>query len=221
MSFGDANTPPERPQQAQVEQIKDEAAEPLSAEAMALLAQAGKPDKVSVKDKTPLVQNQGQIESMDLPSGWVKVKQPDAATTIGSRSLLEWHPAGNPDARLSIFYRGLPVNGEAAASFRAVLSKAPHDLTKDEVAGLRGILRERADDKAFNLTSAKTMQLNGKTVLVIEGEYRGTGSKLKEILVDADGTGAAVQEIYYQSPSRSYDTYKAQVARSFDSIKWK
>ncbi len=221
MTFGDANTPPERPQQAQVEQVKDEATEPLSAEAMTLLAQGKRSDKVSVKDKSPEVKDQGQIENMVLPPGWVMKKEAAAATTIGSRSLIEYHPPDKPDVRLSVFYRGLPVNSEAAAAFRSVLSRPPHDLSPSEIAGLSGILRERADDKIFKLEQAKSIELNGKTVLVIEGEYLQTGNKLKEILVDADGTGAAVQEVYYQSPSQYYKDYEKQVAQSFDSIKWK
>jgi len=221
MSFGDANTPADRPQQAQIEQVKDEAAEPLSAEAITLLAQSSKADRVSVKDKPVEIKNQGQIESMVLPVGWKKADQAATVNTIGGRSLIEWHPPDNSDVRLSIFYRGLPVGSEASAAFRSVLKKPAHELSKEEVAALSGILRERADDKAFNLEQAKTVQLNGKIVVVIEGEYRETGSKLKELLVDADGTGAAVQEVYYQAPGGSYKDYEEQSARSFASIKWK
>src|SRR5215813_3760564 len=143
--------------------------------------------------------NQGQIERMTFPEGWV-AGEPVPNPGIGSRSFRDIHRTDDKDASVCFFYRGLPVSDRAANYFRAVLEVATHKLTDSEVESIQEILRFKTPFRSeqFTITSARTEVISGKRVLVVEGSYTTSGDRIYEIYVDADGSGSIVQEIYYQ-----------------------
>ena len=73
----------------------------------------------------------------------------------------------------------------------------------------------------FALSSARVEDLNGKKVLVVEGQYTQSGDKIHAVYVDADGSGRFVQEIFYQSPKDEYDAYWKEAGKEFKTIDWK
>lgn len=165
--------------------------------------------------------NHGQIERMSIPDGWVE-GPPATFQGIGTRSLREFHPLEAPEAQLCLFYRGLPVNEQAGQSLVSLLNKPDHELSGEELSSLREILRERSDPEVFELVSVPQVRnLNSRLVLLIEGSYKQADKYLEEILIDADGTGRVVQEIYFIAPADAYCAYAAQAKQSFDSIRWK
>ncbi|HEY9871588.1 MAG TPA: hypothetical protein V6D08_20695 [Candidatus Obscuribacterales bacterium] len=185
------------------------------------LLKAGKDSTDKGKSGTR-IENHGQIEAMAFPDGWVAGK-PQANPGIGTRSYREVYRKDHPDTAVSFFYRGLPVSNEAALSFRDVLSKAPHELTEQEKKSLADVLSTKtpvASDQ-FAMSSCRTEDLNGKKVLVVEGQYTQSGDKIHAVYVDADGSGRFVQEIFYQSAKDQYDTYWKGAQSAFKSIDWK
>jgi hypothetical protein len=165
--------------------------------------------------------NQGQIETISMPDGWLEAPREYNYLGIGTRSVREFHAPEEPQAKITFFYRGLPVRSETAAALRLILAKEPHVLARSEIPALKEILRERADPTVFNLISARTDTISGRRVIVIEGRYKATESDLYEVLVDTEGDGAVIQEIYYQAPKDMYFTYLRTAQKAIKSIVWK
>jgi hypothetical protein len=161
----------------------------------------------------------GQIEKMTLPQGWEEGKPTSGG--IGTRSFREVHPAEFPDAKLCFYYRGLPASDDAGKAFKNVLDQPAHILSKAEIDSLGEILRGKNDPETFNPLMIKTEDLNGKRVLTVNGRLTEKQADLKEILVDADGTGKAVQEIYFQAPKELYMRYMKAAQEAMQTIEWK
>ncbi len=167
------------------------------------------------------LENHGQIAVLEVPDGWVERSADNYYRDIGARSMLEFHPPDAPDAVLCVYYRGLPMRDAAAALFRAVLRQPPHALGFGEIKDLRGVLQERADSKVFTISSARTEDLNGRRILWIEGRYKEAGNDLQQILLDADGTGSVVQEIYFVAPKDIFLKYARSARAALTTIVWR
>jgi len=163
--------------------------------------------------------NHGQIEKMPLPQGWEE-GQPNSGG-IGTRSFREIHPPADPDAKLCFYYRGLPASDGAGKNFKEILDKPPHILTKNEIISISEILRGKDDPKTFSPIMIKTEDINAKRVLTVNGRLNEKQADLKAILVDADGTGKVVQEIYFQAPKELYLRYMKAARDAMNSIEWK
>jgi hypothetical protein len=167
------------------------------------------------QDKSSIIST-GQIESMNVPTGWVKRGKVSLRAGAG---LVEYNPVGQENVRLKSFYRGNSVSDEAASAFKDCLNKPPHLLKPEELKGLSEILR----DKAYDFKgSAKTEDLNGKRVLVLEGRYSDEKhTSTQTIYVDSDGTGSAIQEIAYTASGKDYTANLVKAQKAFKSIVWK
>jgi hypothetical protein len=177
-------------------------------------------DNTKTSDK-PELHDQGQINKMDLPPGWVAGEPYHNVGGIGTRSFKEYHPPESPDSSLCFYYRGLPMDAQSGKNFHDILQKPPHTLSQEELASLGEVLRDKKDPKDFTMASARTENVNGKTVLVIEGRYKEIQQDTQEYFVDASGDGRAVQEIYYQAPKDDYPKYLKDARQSMKSIQWK
>jgi hypothetical protein len=172
-------------------------------------------DSAPKRSHSPTIST-GQIEAMSVPDGWVK--RADVRLAAGA-GLVEYHPPGHNDIRLNSFYRGSRISAEAAQAFNQCLAKPPHDLKQDELQTLSQVLRDKSYD--FN-GSAKTEDLNGKRVLVVEGRYTDKEHTASQtIYVDSDGTGSAVQEISYTACAQDYQANLNKAQKAFNSIIWK
>lgn len=158
---------------------------------------------------------------MELPESWVEKPAEPMLTTLGTRSLREFHGPDQPEACLCFYYRGLPLTNEPAAIFRGTLRQPAHSLSSEETESLREVLKERADASVFTIACVKTLDWNGRRVLWLEGRYRQTGANLVEILVDCDGTGRAVQEVYFLAPDGVFQQYAQTAGQALRTIQWK
>lgn len=163
----------------------------------------------------------GQIKAMDLPSTWTAgtVQQ----NVFAADAYKEFNPDKDVDVKMCFYYRGIRTGRYAGEAFQKVLKEAPHDLSDEEYSSLQETLRNK-DADYFTKTSARTEDINGKRVLVVEGSFSNNKSNQtdnKTIYVDSDGTGTAVQEIYFQAPAGKYKQYAADADRAFKSINWK
>lgn len=161
----------------------------------------------------------GQIESMNIPDTWVKREPVNLKSGAG---LVEYHPGDNNDVRLNSFYRGNRIGDDAAKAFKHCLNETPHHIAKgsEELKSLTEVLGDKANN--FNIAKAFTDVLNGKKVLVVEGEYKNAEhTTSKTVYVDSDGTGSAVQELSYSAPGALYKAHLTEAEKSMKSIIWK
>jgi hypothetical protein len=171
---------------------------------------AGRPsDNVSI----------GQVHEMKIPSGWMEGQ---SVKPVGGSSLFrEFHPSEDPEVKLCFFYRGRRVSDQSAKAFHSALEQPAHTLKANELESLREVLREKGNPQQFNITAARTEDLNGKRVLVVEGKYLNTELESRALFVDSDGSGSAVQEIYYQAPRAQYAQNLQAAIDAMKSIRWK
>jgi len=171
---------------------------------------------VTTPDKMNTIST-GQIEKLDVPAGWVR--RDDVQLRSGA-NLIEFHPPESNEIRLNSFYRGSRVSPDSAKAFKDCLDRPPHSLKADEISSLAQVLMDKAHD--FNILSAKTQDLNGKRVLLVEGRYRDPDKTTSQtIYVDTDGTGSAVQEISYTAPGPDYQSNLVKAQTAIKSIVWK
>ncbi len=163
--------------------------------------------------------NQGQISDIVLPEGWKAVAQAD--NVQGNSVYNDYRPTSDSSVRISFFYRGRVTSRTAGARFHALLQEPNHILSSKEIESLKETLRDKGNN-GFSVLSARTDDLNGKRVLIVEGRYDEIQQDNRSIYIDADGTtGRVVQEIYYQAPRDSYLRYLKQAKESMNSIRWR
>ncbi len=166
------------------------------------------------------VNNLGQIASMTMPFDFEKGDQ--SGGTFANNSFREYHQVASPEVKFYFEYRGGRISGDSANQFHKTLAETAHDLTSIEIENLQGVLgAKRTNKDDFQLNLARTEDLNGKLVLVLEGRFLHHDLSVRTLFVDSDGTGSAVQEISFQSPTADFADKTAMCSKVFNSIKWK
>ncbi len=173
----------------------------------------------ATKPATNEVTDLGQISCMELPSGWEKGA--DEEKRQHSATYHEYHPEGDPSCQLGFYYRGRRTSENAGHNFHEVLNKPVHSLSRSEFDSLKETIRDKFNSTDFHATNARTVDINGKRVLLLEGRYNEIQQDAKHIFVDADGTGTAVQEIFFQAPKDKFANYAKTAERAMKSIRWK
>lgn len=194
----------------------DEARERLSIDSIYLLANNSA--KKSKEAMNINIENIGALDSMTLPNGWSQGEEKSQIGGLGNSR--QFTTAGNKDIELTIFDRGRRYESNSAA-FKSILTSAPHSLSDSEKESLGAILGNYNDSRVFAMTDCKTQDLNGKRVLVIAGKWSAAEHESYSILVNPDGEGSNVQEIYFKAPTKQYKLYLPQAMQSINSIKWK
>lgn len=160
----------------------------------------------------------GQIKRMLLPSDWVEGERIERA--VGNSSMREFNPSDNQHVRLFLFYRGHDLGKQAAELFRSALLTGDHELSRAEINALESVIGEKADSADFSITDARTVSLNGRRVLVVEGYYHPLKEESLSIFIRADWSGRLVQEIIFQAPTAQYAQYANKVRAAVQSIEW-
>lgn len=177
-------------------------------------------DRPNVDNGDRGVKGHGQIQWMDLPENWLEKQQNSSGWDVRSSSR-EFHPPGDPESSLVLFYRGGPTSEEAGARFKSVLSKPPHHLSPEELASIQITLGNLANPEAFEIREARTEKLNGKMTLVVDGEWKRNRNQFHGVMIDADGTGTVVQELFFEAPSGAYTKHINSVVKALQGIRWK
>lgn len=166
------------------------------------------------------VKAHGQIASMALPLGWLEAPD-NPRSDMDAATLRKFHPEGLSDIQLCLYYRGMPMSEHAAAEFHGLLCGQAHSLTRSEIRSVEGALEGLGNETVFDILSARTEDLNGKLVLIVEGRWKEIDTDTYHILLDADGTGAQVQEIYFAAPRSQYPSRIQEAKAAIKSIAWK
>lgn len=209
--------PPPETRTAQVEEsrIRDEARVLLCADARVATGSKGA--------SGPSVNDVSCVEQMNLPEGWV-AERPQQRP-FGMKTHMEFHPADDNSITISMRYGGTELDKRSQEAISAVFAAPEHQLTRRELDSLRGALGNVGDNnptdptRAFNLTAARTEEVNGKKVLRIEGNWT-TGQKLEftGIFVPCD---KKLDEIYLEAPKAVAETHKSAYEAMLKKINWK
>ncbi len=179
---------------------------------MSVMLAATKPPEIEVTGV-------GQVKTMEVPGNWEA--GPDYSKRQHSATYQEFHPTGQRDSQLGFYYRGRRTSEMAGKNFHALLDKPPHTLAEAELKALKEVVRDKANPEDFQVKSARTEDLNGKRVLILEGRYTANQNDSKHIFIDADGSGTSVQEIFFQAPKDKFQTYVNTADQALKSIHWK
>ncbi|HEY9773670.1 MAG TPA: hypothetical protein V6C81_07650 [Planktothrix sp.] len=186
--------------------------EHLASEAYGFNSAAGSKSSMSIKI--------GRIAKMDEPAGWAAGKE------VARLGYIEYHPSSDPLTKLYTFDRGARLGNEDAKAFADVLYKyGPHTLKADELASLQqhGIFRDKGPDSDFMPLMAKTEDINGRRVLVLEGTFKDDNLHVRTAYIDADSKkdGSVIQELTYQAPAPVYLKNLPAARKAVQSILWK
>lgn len=168
--------------------------------------------------KRRLVENQGQVKSMQLPEGWF---EREVEETTSHTFMRQFQAADNEEVTLSFYYRGHRTSDGDATNFLRVLGQPDHELSSEEAKSVRSIIRNASDADWFLTNSIRTENLKGKCVLMLEGIWKASDLADLGVFVDSDGTGSAVQEIHFTAPKDEYSKYLAMIEEALKSVKWK
>jgi hypothetical protein len=167
-----------------------------------------------------LVRDHGQVKLLVLPSHWREVEEiPEGPVMHGPETrtfLLDTHPG----VRLCFYFRGCPLPVPDAKAFHALLRLPAHELSADELEAVSMVIREASEPEYFELELLRTQKLKGKTILVMEGLWKEHKLCDLGLYIDADGTGAIVQELHYLAPPESYENYRSLVLELLSCIEW-
>lgn len=161
----------------------------------------------------------GPINRITLPPDWQL--SAERYNHPGQSSLRQYSPKGDTEIRFFFYYRGLPLDTETARSLEITLKRELHVLTPDEIDKLKALLRGKENTKDFEVLSFQSMDLNSRRILVLTGIYTEDQKPMMSLFIDADGSGAIIQEIEYQAPLLSYAEYLPQIEASIQTICWK
>src|ERR1700679_1101620 len=114
----------------------------------------------------PEVKDIGQIDLMKLPLGFVIGKSSQPGFT--SSFFQEYHLEADPTVKVYFEYRGKRMSSDSSDRFRDLLTAPPHNLSQGELEQLGEVLQAKSDHARFRTMVAKTQDINGKRVLVIE-----------------------------------------------------
>ncbi len=161
----------------------------------------------------------GQVQRMVLTDQWtVPAHQPEVPAGSGFH---EYFVKDRPEVKICFYYRGRRTSERSGEAFRGVLQKPPHVLLASEIDALAETLRNKDDKSVFSLLNARTEDINGKRILIVEGRYIAKQYDTQALYIDSDGTGTAVQEVYYQAPKQEYAIFLKQAREAIKSIQWK
>jgi len=160
------------------------------------------------------------INDISVPNAWQKeINEARFGQVSKSISFL---PPGGEGAALSVYDRGFPVGSAEGDRFKSILGQKPHVLNAEEIAELgSSVLGTIGDQSAFNVTRAETKQLNGRTILSVEGAWKEGGKKFIGCFAPKDDSGRDIQEVYFEAEEPHFSKHKGDALKSMDSIHWR
>ncbi|MCA9800957.1 MAG: hypothetical protein KC777_03170 [Cyanobacteria bacterium HKST-UBA02] len=161
----------------------------------------------------------GQIARLTLPDGFEK--GPRESGTSGNNLFEEYHLGTDADVKLYFEYRGRRMSQTSSTAFKDLLAAPEHRLKPDELEALGELLGDKKNPGSFRVDVARTQDLNGKRVLVVEGRYLQHDLQARSMYIDTDGSGSAVQEVTFQTPADKVSKHFLAGVRALESVVWK
>jgi hypothetical protein len=172
------------------------------------------------------IEDQDTIRSIRLPAGWLEDLSSQSRQMGNSRM----HLFTSPDHETHIYYwdAAVPITKESYLAFCEVTANGAHLLKSAEIPKLSQTLRQlfvltaNVHDDLI-LLSAKTKELNGKRVLVLQSKVKGTGTEILSFYWDAGkfAGDARIQMIAFQGAGKSFSHNLSAAQKCFSSIEWR
>jgi len=118
-----------------------------------------------------IISNLGQIKQITIPEGWQQVNL-DQHLPAGSKiPFVEFCPAYQPNAKLRVKSERAPISEWSARKFAQLRQAPPHQLSENEFNSVSEIAHLAANNLFCKPRKIETVDVNGKTILVFEGEF--------------------------------------------------
>ncbi|HEY9731161.1 MAG TPA: hypothetical protein V6C89_04580 [Drouetiella sp.] len=165
-----------------------------------------------------MIENQGQIRSMELPPTWQLLDSHVPAAA--SPSYVRFGPVNVPQVELIIYHAQRPLPREVQESLQSILAAKENLLTKSQIDSLSVMLREASLQGAFNFLSARSQDWNGKKVILVEGRWNDTQQDRFWMFIPDSAECESVQEVWFQAPVAQYPAHLKQARQAINSIRW-
>lgn len=177
--------------------------------------------EIAVKDgaANAVLSDQGQISRLTLPAGWSRSTEKHSLPSTAN--FVEFHSDKDPEVKICTYYRGHRISPAAGKKFHELLKAPAHDLDDASFSSLTEVLRDKAKPADFKTTSKKTLDINGRRVLLVEGKFNEIKQNAYALYVDAEDNGEVVQEVFYQAPEAKYGQYLKSAEAALKGIVWK
>lgn len=155
----------------------------------------------------------GGVELGKLPSGWVQV-QPNFSYR---GSLKQFGPPAGKQTAITIHhYRMKKSTGR---NLKKIFAAPPHSLDSAELEELADLVPECSNDAVFILSYAKTIDLAGRRVLVIEGKNKQTSKDSYFVYTASADTGFEdYTSVSFEAPHEDYVRYRDQAIEAIHSL---
>lgn len=162
--------------------------------------------------------NLGRLRNLQLPEGWLNARE--LLGQVGNSYLIYFTPPTKPDVQICFHFRGKLLKAEYGSKFESLLSSPAHHLSLAETQRIVKVIGNQASSEVFELEQARTEDINGVTVLSIQGRYCDIDRYTYSIYINGSNQGCAVQEIYFLAPTSEYVQHLPEFLRTIRSINW-
>jgi hypothetical protein len=178
------------------------------------------------------LQNIGVIGEVTLPDNWY-----ERADKKGAGSGRTFSPNETTEAEIVFFPRMVPLDEASRKVFLHLLKEGENDALSDElILALRTVLGVATagdnqitnsgapgtlEGPVFLIDNARTVDINGKVVLRIVGDYTN-GKSFNGIFYPAGAEGKIVEELFLQTTkNESIDNYLTLFEKVLSTVKWR
>lgn len=174
-----------------------------------------------------IAKDMGPIDEMTLAGNWTG-GTPEYGRTSPAYIRRTYQLADEPQAILKYNDRGLRIPQTDGNSFNALLSEPfdksthAHQINNPESlkTSQKRVLNFMDPDN-IALEKASVLEVGGKRVLMIRGEYKEQGKPFLKMYFPADEDGTAVRELEYKAPVNIFAKHLNAIQEALWSIKWK
>jgi hypothetical protein len=178
-------------------------------------------------DGQRIAKEMGPIEAMTLPGNWTG-GTPEYGRNSPAYIRRTYQLADEPQAILKYNDRGLRIPQTDGNKFEALLSESfdksthAHQINDPEsLKTSQSRVLNFMDPDNIALEKASVLEIGGKRVLMIRGDYKEQGKSFLKMYFPADEKGTAVREVEYQAPPSVFAKHLKAVEEALWSIKWR
>lgn len=183
-----------------------------------------------------IVQNLGQIQSMNLPDSW-QSQDNGRPMSPGMSWEVNYISTASPNTRIVFKGRGMPIDNASRQILRYVLKeKHGQELSNDEIVALHTVMgvattgdnqytnqheKGSIEGPAFFLNKISVEKLGPKPVLRIEGQF-SNDYFYDGIVYPAGVAGQIIEELYLQSlDTDDFINSREVFDAALESITWR
>ena len=157
----------------------------------------------------------GKIKRLTLPDDWLEEENKNEYMEMQSFV----HPS-EKEVKMSFYYCGRPLSARSAENLRNVLSKPAHELDPAERESIEVVIGDASEPEYFDLKSARTEDVKGVRVLIVEGFWKLSDVNSYAAFVDSEEDGVRIDEIYYLAPADKFASFLPVMQNALASIEW-